>query len=125
MGPAKHHVLLFSLMSLQQGADLRAALGGAPEETGAHGGEPWGCLCVGVGVGTGMGFLSLLCCLAFRPSPILTKLLLTRARRVPSTWWCERSSTTRCARGVHLVPVAQVHELQVWDPGNLTKISYP
>ena len=30
-------------------------------------------------------------------SPMLTQPLLTRARRVPSTRWYERSSTTRCA----------------------------
>ena len=105
--------------------DLRATLGGGPEELAAHILVPGGCLCVGVWVGMGLGFLGSLCCLAFRLSPMLTEPLLTRARRVPSTRWCERSSTTRCARGVHLVPVAQVHELQVWDPGNLTKISYP
>ena len=94
-------------------SDLGAALGGAPEESGTHGGEPWGCLCVEVGVGTGLGFLSPLCCLAFRPSPMLTQPLLTRARRVSSTSWCDRSSTARCARCVHLVSVAQVGELQV------------
>ena len=30
-------------------------------------------------------------------SPMLTQPLLTRERRVPSTCWCQRSSTTRCA----------------------------
>ena len=30
-------------------------------------------------------------------SPMLTQLLLTRARSVPSTRWCKRSSTTKCA----------------------------
>ena len=79
-------------------SDLRATLGRAPEESGTRGGEPWGCLCVEVGVGTGLGFFGPLCCLAFRPSPMLTQPLLTRARRVPSTRSCERSSTTRCAR---------------------------
>ena len=79
---------------------------------GTHGGEPWGCLCVEVGVGMGMGFLGPLCCLAFRPSPMLTQPLLTRARRVPSAPWCERSSITRCARRVHLVRVAHVRELK-------------
>ena len=78
--------------------DLRDALGGAPEELGAHDGERRGSLCVGVGGGMGLGFLGLLCCLAFRWSPMLTHPLLTRARRVPSTRWCKRSSTTRCAR---------------------------
>ena len=77
--------------------DLGAALGGSPEAPGAHYGEPWGSLCVGVGVVMGLVFLGPLCCLAFMPSPMLTQPLLTRARRVPSTRWCERSSTTRCA----------------------------
>ena len=79
-------------------SDLRATLGGAPEESGTHGGEPWGCLCVEVRVGMRLGFFGPLCCLAFRPSPMLTQPLLTRARRVPSTHWCERSSTTRYAQ---------------------------
>ena len=48
-------------------------------------GEPWDCLCLGVWVGTGLGFLGPLCCLAFRPSPMLTQPLFTKARRVPST----------------------------------------
>ena len=30
-------------------------------------------------------------------SPMLTQPLLTRARKVLSTRWCKRSSTTRCA----------------------------
>ena len=100
-------------------------MGESPEAPGAHYGEPWGSLCVGVGVVMRLVFLDSLCCLAFMLSPMLTQPLLTRARRVPSTRWYERSSTTRCAWWVHLVRVAQVHELQVWDPGNLTKISYP
>ena len=50
--------------------DLGAALGGAPEEPAALGGEPCGCLCVGVGVGMGLGFLGPLCCLAFNLNPI-------------------------------------------------------
>ena len=56
-----------------------------------------GSLCVGVGVVMGLDFLSPLCCLAFRLSPMFTQSLLTRVRRVPSTHWCEISSTTRCA----------------------------
>ena len=75
-------------------------------------GEPYDCLCLGVWVGTGLGFFGPLCCLAFRLSPMLTQPLFTKARRVPSTCWCERSSTTRCARRVHLVRVAHVRELQ-------------
>ena len=43
----------------------------------------------GVGVVMGLWFLGTLCCLAFMPSPMLTQPLLTRARRVPSTRWCE------------------------------------
>ena len=62
------------------------------------GGERWGCLCLGVWFGMGLVFLGPLCCLAFRPSPMLTQPLLTRVRRVPSTHWCERSSTTSCAQ---------------------------
>ena len=78
--------------------DLGAALGGSPEAPGAHYGEPWGSLCVGVGVVMRLGFLDPLCCLASMLSLMLTQPLLTRARRVPSTCWCERSNTTRCAR---------------------------
>ena len=77
--------------------DLGATLGGSPEVPGAHYGEPWGSLCVVVGVVMRLGFLDPLCFLAFMLSPMLTQPLLTRARRVPSTRWCERSSTTRCA----------------------------
>ena len=77
--------------------DLGATLGGSPEVPGAHYREPWGSLCVGVGVVMGLGFLSALCCLAFRPSTMFTQSLLTRVRRVPSTHWCEISSTTKCA----------------------------
>ena len=58
--------------------------------TGSHG--------AGVGVVMGLWFLGTLCCLAFMPSRMLTQPLLTRARRVPSTRWCERSSTTRFAQ---------------------------
>ena len=78
--------------------DLGATLGGSPEVPGAHFGEPWGSLCVGVGVVMRLGFLDPLCCLASMLSPMLTQPLLTRVRRVPSTHWCERSSTTRCAQ---------------------------
>ena len=53
---------------------------------------------MGVGVVMGLGFLSALCCLTFRPSTMFTQSLLTRVRRVPSTHWCEISSTTRCAQ---------------------------
>ena len=57
-----------------------------------------GSLCVGVGVVMGLGFLSALCCLAFRPNTMFTQSLLTRVRRVPSTHCCEISRTTRCAQ---------------------------
>ena len=65
----------------QQGARPRGCPGGISRGAGCPLWGALGSLCVGVGVVMGLGFLSALCCLAFRPSTMFTQSLLTRVRR--------------------------------------------